>query len=141
MAVLDTTFSVETITPEAEADVRNGPATRSLPGGMVDDFIARSHQSGWVNAWRLDAPGVRLVPKLGGPLAPLVQRLAPARLVLSHAGFDRGGDWAMVTVTFEDDAGLSGASTLLVHRGGDGEWRVERTIFGAVYSHTYHDPR
>ena len=69
------------------------------------------------------------------------QQLAPARLVVSRAGFDRSGDWTMVTVTFEDDAGHSGASTLLVHRGGDGQWRNERRIFGAVYNRDYVDPR
>lgn len=137
MAVLDTTFSVETITPESEADLRTGPGTRGLPAGVVDDFIARNHESEHVNTLRLDAPGVRLIPELGGPLGPLVQQMAPAWLVVSRAGFDRGGDWAMVTVTFEDDAGYCGVHTDLVHRGGDGVWRKERTIYSAVSTRSF----
>lgn len=135
MAVLDTTFSVETITPESEASLRTDPETQALPAGLVDDFIARNHQSGHVNTLRLDAPGVRLIPELGGPVAPLVQQLAPAWLVVSRAGFDRSGDWAMVTVTHEDDGGVSGASTYLIHRAADGRWRKERRIFSAVSTH------
>lgn len=135
MAVLDTTFSVETITPESEADLRAGAAGRSLPGELVEDFIARNRQSVHVNALRLDARGVRLIPELGGPFSPLVQRMAPAWLVVSRVGFDRGGNQAMVTVTFEDADRRCGSSTMLVHRGGDGVWRADRSIYRAAYGH------
>lgn len=100
----------------------------SVDPDLLEDFIARNREAAAVDAWRLAAHRVRVLPPLG-PVAGRVESfVVPARVTLSRAGFSGDRRHALVSGFVRCGPMCGRGGMLLLVRGPDGGWRLEETL-------------
>lgn len=133
LVVADSTASLETASRATEQLMRAQGREDGLSGEIVEDFIAQNRLRVAVDARRLAVRRVRLLGAPGGPAGEAQRSVVRDRLLLSRAGFDRGGRRALVTVTVNCGGLCGGGATLLMERQADGRWRQARVVSDIVF--------
>jgi hypothetical protein len=123
--VSEKTFSLVTASPFDVQQLRRGTG---LSRELVKDYLARNDHPARVLSGRLHPRDVSILPRPDGPAGRVAEAVSDGTLGLSRVGFDRGGNRALVTVTY-NCGGLCGEGGMLVlERDGSGHWRQTATV-------------
>jgi len=133
VVVADSTYSLETASPVTERLMRAQRREDGLSREIVEDFIIHNRRRVAVDAGRLAVRKVRLLRAPAGAAGEARHAAVRERLLLSRAGFDRGGRRALVTVTVNCGGLCGGGATLLMERQPDGRWRKARVVSDIIF--------
>jgi hypothetical protein len=112
---------------EEAVDLRTQPQPGIEPE-MLEDYAARNRIPVVIDGRKLAVRRVSAYVQLAG-LAGTVQSLVvPARAMVSRPGFSADGRHAIVMVGVSCGSSCESGHTLLLRRGADGMWRVERML-------------
>src|SRR4051812_48161276 len=95
--VNETTYSLVTASPYEIEELWKTPG---LSRALVKDYLARNDHPARVLSGRLHPRNVSILPRPDGLVGTMAEVVSDGRLALSRVGFDRGGNRALVTVTY-----------------------------------------